>query len=126
MLMSYVILESLWCMKKMMSKAKQNYYIHVIQLLINKKTKVMNQETTTNATATAKRGRPVINNSARQAKLAAREARIALGGSVERGRPSNPESKRQARLAAQAARAAAGVAIKVGRPKAVKAEAVAA
>jgi hypothetical protein len=86
----------------------------------------MNQETTTNATATAKRGRPVVSNSVRQAKLAAREARIALGGSVERGRPSNPESKRQARLAAQAARAAAGVAIKVGRPKAVKAEAVAA
>jgi len=64
-----------------------------------------------------KRGRPVVGTSARQAKLAARDARIAAGGSVERGRPSNPESKRQARLAAQAARAAAGVAIKVGRPK---------
>jgi hypothetical protein len=86
----------------------------------------MNQETTTNATATAKRGRPVINNSARQAKLAARAERVAAGGSVERGRPSNPTSKRQARLSAQAARAAAGVAIKVGRPKAVKTEAVAA
>ena len=65
----------------------------------------------------ARRGRPVVNNSARQAKLAAREARVAAGGKIERGRPSNPESKRQARLAAQAARAAAGVAIKVGRPK---------
>jgi hypothetical protein len=82
----------------------------------------MNQETTTNATATAKRGRPVINNSARQAKLTARAERVAAGGSVERGRPSNPTSKRQARLAAQAARAAAGVAIKVGRPKAAKVE----
>ena len=64
-----------------------------------------------------KRGRPVVGTSARQAKLAARAARIAAGGSVERGRPSNPESKRQARLQAQAARAAAGIAIKVGRPK---------
>jgi hypothetical protein len=65
----------------------------------------------------AKRGRPVVNNSARQAKLAARDARIAAGGSVERGRPANPTSKRQTRLAAQAARAASGVEIKVGRPK---------
>ena len=74
-----------------------------------------------------KRGRPVVGTSARQAKLAAREARIAAGGKIERGRPSNPESKRQARLAAQAARAAAGVAIKVGRPKgtSTKAEAAA-
>lgn len=80
----------------------------------------MNTETTT--TAPAKRGRPVVSNSARQAKLAARAERIANGGSVERGRPSNPNSKRQARLAAQAARAAAGIAIKVGRPKVAKAE----
>jgi hypothetical protein len=64
-----------------------------------------------------KRGRPVVGTSARQAKLAARDARIAAGGSVERGRPANPDSKRQARLAAQFARAAAGIAIKVGRPK---------
>jgi hypothetical protein len=75
----------------------------------------------------AKRGRPVVNNSARQAKLAAREARVAAGGSIERGRPSNPTSKRQARLAAQAARVAAGIDIKVGRPKgATKKETVAA
>lgn len=77
--------------------------------------------------STAQRGRPVVNNSARQAKLAAREARVAAGGSIERGRPSNPTSKRQARLAAQAARAASGVEIKVGRPKGTgKKEAVAA
>jgi hypothetical protein len=84
----------------------------------------MNTETT--ATTTAKRGRPVVNNSARQAKLAARAERIANGGSVERGRPANPTSKRQARLAAQAARVEAGIAVKVGRPKAIKAEEVAA
>ena len=74
----------------------------------------------------AKRGRPVVSNSARQAKLAARAQRIANGGSVERGRPANPNSKRQARLAAQAARKAAGVEVKVGRPKTVKTDAVAA
>ena len=77
-------------------------------------------------TKTAKRGRPVVSNSARQAKLAARAERVANGGSISKGRPANPESKRQARLAAQAARKASGVEIKVGRPKAVKAEAVAA
>ena len=67
--------------------------------------------------AAGKRGRPVVGTSARQAKLAARDARIAAGGSIERGRPANPESKRQARLTAQAARAAAGAVIKPGRPK---------
>lgn len=67
--------------------------------------------------SSAKRGRPVVSNSARQAKLAAREARVAAGGTVERGRPANPNSKRQARIAAQEARKAAGVDIKVGRPK---------
>ena len=66
---------------------------------------------------TGKRGRPVIETSARQAKLNARAARVAAGGKIERGRPSNPESKRQTRLQAQAARAAAGVVVKVGRPK---------
>jgi hypothetical protein len=86
------------------------------------KTKTVKTET-----VSARRGRPVVNTSARQAKLAAREARVAAGGSIERGRPSNPTSKRQARLAAQAARAASGVEIKVGRPKGTgKKEAVAA
>jgi hypothetical protein len=75
---------------------------------------------------TGKRGRPVIENSARQAKLTARAERVANGGSVERGRPANPNSKRQARLAAQEARKAAGVEIKVGRPKTVKADTVSA
>ena len=75
---------------------------------------------------TTKRGRPVVTNSARQAKLAARAERIANGGSIGRGRPSNPNSARQAKIAAQEARKAAGVEIKVGRPKAVKAETIAA
>jgi hypothetical protein len=86
------------------------------------KTKTVKTET-----SSAKRGRPVVNTSARQAKLAAREARVAAGGTIERGRPSNPTSKRQARIAAQEARKAAGVDIKVGRPKGTgKKEAVAA
>jgi len=88
------------------------------------KTKTTAPETTT---STAKRGRPVIGTSARQAKLAARAERVAAGGSIERGRPANPNSKRQARIAAQEARKVAGVEIKVGRPKgAGKKEAVAA
>lgn len=66
---------------------------------------------------TAKRGRPVIEGSARQAKLAAKAAKVAAGEVISRGRPSNPESKRQARLAAQEARKAQGLEVKVGRPK---------
>ena len=62
-----------------------------------------------NTEKSAKRGRPVIEGSARQAKLANRQAKLANGETISRGRPSNPQSKRQARLAAQAARAAAGV-----------------
>mgnify|MGYP003341843374 FL=1 len=73
-----------------------------------------------NTEKSAKRGRPVIEGSARQAKLANRATKLANGESISRGRPSNPTSKRQARLAAQAARAASGVEIKVGRPKGSK------
>ena len=73
-----------------------------------------------NTEKSAKRGRPVIEGSARQAKLANRTTKLANGETISRGRPSNPTSKRQARLAAQAARAAAGVEIKVGRPKGSK------
>lgn len=73
-----------------------------------------------NTEKNTKRGRPVIENSVRQAKLAVKAEKLANGESISRGRPSNPESKRQARLAAQAARAAQGLEIKVGRPKSVK------
>ena len=73
-----------------------------------------------NTEKSAKRGRPTIEGSARQAKLANRAAKLANGESISRGRPSNPPSKRQARLAAQAARAASGLEIKVGRPKGSK------
>ena len=73
-----------------------------------------------NTEKSAKRGRPTIEGSARQAKLANRAAKLANGETISRGRPSNPQSKRQARLAAQAARAASGLEIKVCRPKGSK------
>ena len=73
-----------------------------------------------NTEKSAKRGRPTVEGSARQAKLAKQAAKIAAGGSISRGRPANPESKRQARLNAQEARKAAGIEIKVGRPKVAK------
>lgn len=83
----------------------------------------MNTETTTTETKVAKRrGRPVVEGSNRQARLAEREARIAAGGTISKGRPSNPNSARQMRLNAQMARIAAGIVVKPGRPKMVKTE----
>lgn len=70
-----------------------------------------------NENKSTKRGRPTVEGSARQARLAARAARVAAGGEVKRGRPANQSSARQARLAAQAAKLAAGEVIKRGRPK---------
>jgi len=72
------------------------------------------------------KGRPVVETSARQARLAAREARVAAGGEVKRGRPAVQTSARQAKLAAQAARVAAGGTIKRGRPAVQKVAVVAA
>jgi hypothetical protein len=80
--------------------------------------------TTTKGKETGKgsKGRPTVEGSARQSRLAARAARVAAGGEVKRGRPAVAGSARQAKLAAQAARIAAGGEIKRGRP-AVKKEA---
>lgn len=64
-----------------------------------------------------KRGRPVSNTSARQARLEARAARAAAGGSIGRGRPANGDSARQQKLAERAAKMAAGEVIKRGAPK---------
>ena len=66
------------------------------------------------------KGRPTVAGSARQARLAAREARVAAGGTVQRGRPAVQTSARQAKLAAQAARVAAGGTIQRGRPSTKK------
>ena len=77
-----------------------------------------NKKTTTVGKETGKgsKGRPTVEGSARQARLAARAARVAAGGTVQRGRPAVEGSARQAKLAAQAARVAAGGEIKRGRP----------
>ena len=68
------------------------------------------------STETVKRGRPTVEGSARQARLAARAARVAAGGEVKRGRPASANSARQAKLAAKAAKLANGEMIKRGRP----------
>ena len=77
-------------------------------------------------TGKGSKGRPTVAGSARQARLAAREARVAAGGKVQRGRPAVEGSARQAKLAAQAARVAAGGTIKRGRPATKKVAEVAA
>lgn len=69
---------------------------------------------------TAKRGRPVVGTSARQARLAARAERAAQGLSTGRGRPVNGESARQKKMADRAAKKAAGLEIKRGAPKKVE------
>ena len=73
----------------------------------------------TENTTSARRGRPTLEGSARQAKLAKQAAKIAAGGSILRGRPSNPESKRQAKITSQEVKKAAGFIIKPGRPKTI-------
>ena len=73
-------------------------------------------------TVVKQKGRPVVENSARQMRLAARAARVAAGGEVRRGRPVVAESARQAKLQAMAAKIEAGIIIKRGRPKMQKAE----
>ena len=49
-----------------------------------------------------KRGRPAVAGSKRQAVLAARAEKVAAGGTLSKGRPVNPNSKRQQELAAKA------------------------
>ena len=95
-------------------QAKSSSDIYNTQIIKTIKIKVMSKSTTVKNTG--KRGRPTVSNSARQARLAARAARVAAGGEVKRGRPASQGSARQAKLAAQAARIAAGETIKRGRP----------
>jgi hypothetical protein len=62
-------------------------------------------------------GRPTVEGSARQQKLAAMEARKqANGGEIRLGRPAVADSKRQKELAEKAARLANGYIPKKGRP----------
>jgi len=84
------------------------------------------KNTNTENTVKKSKGRPAVEGSVRQARLAARAARVAAGGTVQRGRPAVEGSARQVKLAAQAARIAAGGTIKRGRPAVKKAVEVAA
>ena len=94
-------------------------------------TQVMSVETVVPAVVkveeiSVRRGRPVVTDSERQKRLAARAERAAVnGGEVKRGRPANPTSARQARIAEKLAKMAAGEVIKRGRPKMAKEEVVA-
>jgi len=46
------------------------------------------KNTNTENTVKKSKGRPAVEGSARQAKLAAQAARIAAGGEIKRGRPA--------------------------------------
>ena len=66
------------------------------------------------------KGRPVVEGSARQIRLAELEARkLANGGVVKRGRPAAEGSDRQMKLAARSAKLALGLEVKPGRPKVI-------
>jgi hypothetical protein len=77
-------------------------------------------------TKVARRGRPAVEGSARQARMAARAARLAAGGELKRGRPSNPNSARQMKIAKRQEILENGGELKRGRKATPKAEAVAA
>ena len=62
------------------------------------------------------KGRPSNPESARQKKIADRNAKRA-SGELKKGRPSVSGSKRQIVLAAREAKKAAGIEVKRGRPK---------
>ena len=103
------------------AESGQNKVVHLHHT--NNKKQVMSKTKTSTVGKEAgkgSKGRPVVENSARQMRLAARAARVAAGGEVKRGRPAVQTSARQAKLAAQAARIAAGETIKRGRPKVEK------
>jgi hypothetical protein len=62
------------------------------------------------------RGRPVDPSSARQLKIAAKEAAIANGEDVKRGRNIDPTSARQLKIKAQQEAIENGIEVKRGRP----------
>lgn len=67
-----------------------------------------------------KRGRPVVEGSKNQSKLQRRSELASMGLLTgKRGRPTNPESARQKRVAELEAKRASGT-LKLGRPKKVK------
>ena len=77
---------------------------------------------TTMTTTEKQKGRPVVEGSARQLRLAKQAEKVANGGELKRGRPTVAGSARQRKLEERATKLAAGEAIKRGRPKMVKEE----
>lgn len=98
-----------------MSKKKQKQETMTVE------TVVIENVTEATVTTTKRRGRPVVESSVRQLKLAAQAAR----GEVKRGRPTNPNSNRQTKIAARMIVIANGGEVKRGRPKMIKEEVVA-
>jgi hypothetical protein len=74
------------------------------------------------AAAAPKKGRPAVEGSARQLRLAKYQEKINAGLELKRGRPVLEGSERQKRLAAIEAKRKAGMEIKPGRPKQEKVE----
>jgi hypothetical protein len=67
------------------------------------------------ASGELRRGRPTVEGSARQARIAELEQKRA-NGELKKGRPVNPNSAKQMKLAEIAAKKASGE-FKLGRPK---------
>lgn len=62
------------------------------------------------------KGRPIDENSDRQKRLKAYDAKVKSGVALHRGRPSDPTSARQLKLAGFEVKKAEGQEIKRGRP----------
>jgi CRISPR/Cas system-associated exonuclease Cas4 (RecB family) len=71
-----------------------------------------------------RRGRPVLEGSARQIRLAKMEEKKAKGIEIKRGRPTDTSSARQQRLALRQEKIEQGKEVKRGRPKMIKEEEV--
>lgn len=82
----------------------------------------MKKEVKVEVKETVKLGRPIVEGSARQLKLAKMAEKKANGIEIKRGRPANPNSVRQAKLKLKAEMKAKGIEVKLGRPKMVKTE----
>lgn len=74
-------------------------------------------------TKSTRPGRPVNLDSVRQ-KMLAEKQKLREEGLLRRGRPAVENSARQQRMQARAEKLAAGIQVKPGRPKAVKVEVV--
>ena len=82
---------------------------------------MQNQNQTTEVKV-EKRGRPIVEGSARQLRLAKLEEKKANGIEIKRGRPTDTSSARQQRLALRQEMIDQGKEIKRGRPKMIKEE----